>query len=103
MEQLGDPDNKIEFKAFHSEILNYHEELKSEQHSYIDIVVILKLDNGMVQQNYMQIEQDIQDPYEFQVSHLISLKKVKSGTRCSTVIPNSPQKKPKRKFRLFVF
>lgn len=32
-----DPDNKIELKAFHCEILNDHQALKTEQESYQDI------------------------------------------------------------------
>ena len=52
-----DPDNKIEPKAFHCEILNDHESLKTEQASYMDIEVIRKLDNTMVQRNHLQIKQ----------------------------------------------
>ncbi len=56
-----DPDCKIELKAFHCEILNDHEALKKEQDGYKDIPIIRKLDNGMVQRNYLQIKQDVQD------------------------------------------
>ena len=56
-----DPDNKIDLKAFHCEILNDHAALKKEHENYTDIEVIRKLDNGMVQRNYLQIKQDIQD------------------------------------------
>ncbi len=56
-----DPDCKIELKAFHCEILNDDESLKKEQDAYKDIPVIRKLDNGMVQRNYLQIKQDVQD------------------------------------------
>jgi hypothetical protein len=56
-----DPDCKIELKTFHSEIINDHEALKKEQDDYKDIAVIRKLDNSMVQRNYLQIKQDIQD------------------------------------------
>lgn len=55
------PDCKIELKAFHCEILNDHEALKKEQENYKDIPVIRKLDNAMVQRNYLQIKQDVQD------------------------------------------
>ena len=56
-----DPDCKIDLKAFHGEILNDHDALKKEQDAYKDIPPICKLDNTMVQQNYLQIKQDVQD------------------------------------------
>lgn len=56
-----DPDCKISLKTFHCEIINNHEELKLELENYQEIPVIRKLDNAMVQQNYLQIKQDVQD------------------------------------------
>ncbi|WP_163408100.1 conjugal transfer protein MobC [Flavobacterium ajazii] len=56
-----DPDCKIELKTFHSEIINDHEALKKEQDNYIDIPIIRKVDNAMVQRNYLQIKKDIKD------------------------------------------
>lgn len=56
-----DPDCKIKLKTFHSEIVNDHEALKKEQDSYVDIPVIRKVDNSMVQRNYLQIKKDIKD------------------------------------------
>ena len=56
-----DPDCKIELKTFHCEILNDHNLLRIEQESYKDIQVIRKLDNTIVQLNYLQVKQDIQD------------------------------------------
>jgi hypothetical protein len=56
-----DPFQKIELKAFHCEIINNHEELKKEQDKYEEIPVIRKIDNSMVQRNYLQIKQDVQD------------------------------------------
>jgi hypothetical protein len=67
-----DPDNKIELKAFHCEILNDHEALKSEQASYKDIEVIRKLDNTMVQRNYLQIKQDIQDIIQSEMERMLN-------------------------------
>lgn len=67
-----DPDNKIELKAFHCEILNDHEALKTEQESYKDIEVIRKLDNGMVQRNYLQIKQDIQDIIQSEMERMLN-------------------------------
>jgi TusA-related sulfurtransferase len=51
-----DPDCKIELKSFHCQILNDHEKLKKEQHNYKAIPVIRKVDNGMIQRNYLSIK-----------------------------------------------
>ena len=56
-----DPDCKIELKTFHCEIVNDHKALKNEQDDYKDIPVIRKVDNAIVQRNYLQIKQDIKD------------------------------------------
>ncbi|MFV8334687.1 conjugal transfer protein MobC [Flavobacterium sp. RSP29] len=56
-----DPDCKIELKTFHCEIVNDHKALKNEQDDYKDIPVIRKVDNALVQRNYLQIKQDIKD------------------------------------------
>ena len=56
-----DPTEKIELKAFHCQIQNDHEALKNEQDRYKDIPVVRKLDNAIVQKNYLQIKQDVQD------------------------------------------
>ena len=55
------PTEKIELKAFHCRILNDHEALKNEQDRYKEMPVVRKLDNAIVQRNYLQIKQDVQD------------------------------------------
>jgi len=67
-----DPNNKIDLKAFHCEIINDHEALKKEQDSYKDIDVIRKLDSSMVQRNYFQIKQDIQDIIQSEMERLLN-------------------------------
>jgi hypothetical protein len=67
-----DPDCKIELKAFHCEILNDHEALKKDQDSYKEIPIIRKLDNTMVQRNYLQIKQDVQDIINFEMERVIN-------------------------------
>lgn len=67
-----DPDNKVELKAFHCEIINDHEALKREEENYKEIEVIRKLDNSMVQRNYFQIKQDIQDIIQSEVERLLN-------------------------------
>jgi type IV secretory pathway TraG/TraD family ATPase VirD4 len=67
-----DPDNKIDLKAFHCEIINDHEALKKEEDSYKDIAVIRKLDNSMVQRNYLQVKQDVQDIIQSEMERLLN-------------------------------
>lgn len=56
-----DPDCKIELKTFHCAIINDQEALKKEQDNYKEIPIIRKVDNSIVQRNYLQIKKDIQD------------------------------------------
>ena len=56
-----DPDNKIELKIFHSSILNDHEALKKEQQAYKPIPVVRQINTSIVQKNYLQIKQEIED------------------------------------------
>jgi len=67
-----DPDCKIDLKTFHCEILNDHAALKKEQEAYKDIQVIRKLDNTMVQRNYLQIKQDVQDIIHSEMERLLN-------------------------------
>ena len=66
------PDCKIDLKAFHCEIQNDHEALKKEQENYRDIPAIRKLENQMVQRNYYQIKQDIQDIIHSEMERLLN-------------------------------
>jgi len=67
-----DPENKIELKAFHCEILNDHTALKVEEDGYKEIEVIRKLDNTMVQRNYLQVKQDIQEIIHSEMERLLN-------------------------------
>ena len=55
------PHTKIDLKIFHNEILNDHERIKKEEASFKDIPVIRDVDSDIVQMNYFQIKEDIQD------------------------------------------
>ncbi|WP_373060166.1 conjugal transfer protein MobC [Zunongwangia sp. H14] len=66
------PDCKIDLKAFHCEIINDHDSLKREEQNYQDIEVIRKLDSDMVQRNYFQIKQDIQDIIQSEMERLLN-------------------------------
>jgi len=67
-----DPTCRIELKAFHGEILNDHEALKKEEESYEDIPLIRKLENAMVQRNYFQIKQDVQDIVQSELDRIVN-------------------------------
>lgn len=56
-----DPNQKIELKTFHCYILNDHEALKKQQQQYKSIPVVVQVTNAMVQKNYVQIKQEIED------------------------------------------
>ncbi|MNE37161.1 Type IV secretion-system coupling protein DNA-binding domain protein [compost metagenome] len=66
-----DPDCKIELKTFHCDIINDHAALTKEEENYTDIAVIRKLDNAIVQRNYLQIKLDIQDIIHSEMERLL--------------------------------
>jgi TusA-related sulfurtransferase len=67
-----DPQCRIELKAVHCEILNDHEALKREESSYKEIEAIRKIDNIMVQRNYEQVKQDIQEILNSEMERLLA-------------------------------
>ncbi|HXB43938.1 MAG TPA: hypothetical protein VNV85_07765, partial [Puia sp.] len=56
-----EPNRKIELKTFHCSIVNDHEALLKEQQGYKPIPVIRQITNAMIQKNYTQIKQDVED------------------------------------------
>jgi len=67
-----DPNQKIELKTFHCEIINNHKALKKEQENYKEIPVVRRLDNTMVQRNYLQIKQDVQDIIHSEMERILN-------------------------------
>jgi len=67
-----DPDNKIELKTFHCEILNDHEAISTETKGYQQIPVIRKVESKMVQDNYMEIKQDIQGLLQSEMERILN-------------------------------
>jgi hypothetical protein len=55
-----DPDQKIQLKIFHNEILNDHEEIKKEEESYEEIPMVREITQQEIQDNYFRIKEDIQ-------------------------------------------
>lgn len=56
-----DPGQKIELKAFHAAILNDHEALTREQDNYKPIPTVREVTPAMIQRNYLQIRQEVED------------------------------------------
>ena len=67
-----DPNCKIELKTFHCEIVNDHERLKQEEDNFKDIAIIRKIDNTIVQRNYLQVKQDIQEIMQSEMERLLN-------------------------------
>lgn len=59
-----DPEQKIDLKVFHAEILNDHSALRQEEEGYKPIPPIRKISHYEVQQNYFKIKKDIQEIVE---------------------------------------
>jgi hypothetical protein len=55
------PDQIINLKSFHCKIMNDHQVLKGEDQSYEQIPEIHEVHNAIIQRNYKQIKQDVQD------------------------------------------
>ena len=66
------PDCKIKLKTFHCEILNDHDAPKKEEANYKDIAILIKIDTSMVQRNYLQIKQDIQEIMQSEMERLLN-------------------------------
>jgi len=66
------PDCKIELKAFHCEIINDHEALKKEIAGYEELPVVRNISNAIVQRNYTQIKQDVQDIIQVEMERLLN-------------------------------
>ena len=66
------PDKKIALNAFHAEILNDHQALKSEEERYKPIPLIRQVDNALVQRNYTQIKQEVQEIVQAEIQRMMN-------------------------------
>jgi len=55
-----DPDQKIDLKVFHAEIVNDHEAIRLEEKSYKSIPTVRKISQHEIEDNYYRIKNDIQ-------------------------------------------
>ncbi|RYZ54551.1 MAG: conjugal transfer protein TraG [Sphingobacteriales bacterium] len=67
-----EPQQKIELKAFHAEVINDHAALERETNSYQDIPEIRSVSSSVVEQNYLQIRQDIEDLVHAEMERLLA-------------------------------
>lgn len=67
-----DPNEKITLKAFHAEVINDHNALKKEQENYKEIPTVRKLDNLVIQRNYLQIKQDVQEIIQVEMERMLN-------------------------------
>jgi hypothetical protein len=65
-----DPDQKIDLKVFHSEIVNDHEAIRQEESKYKEIPATRNIDNSEVQNNYLRVKKDIQALVEDEISRI---------------------------------
>ncbi|HZW71662.1 MAG TPA: conjugal transfer protein MobC [Hanamia sp.] len=54
-----DPDNKVDLKVFHNEIINDHKSIKDEEAAYKELPVVRQIDSDMIMANYLNIKNDI--------------------------------------------
>ncbi|MGB4398633.1 MAG: type IV secretory system conjugative DNA transfer family protein, partial [Daejeonella sp.] len=56
-----DPQTQIDLKIFHNEIMNNHKAIKDEEQRFKSIPKIRTIDSDLIEVNYYQIKQDIQE------------------------------------------
>ncbi|GAA0536827.1 conjugal transfer protein MobC [Chitinophaga japonensis] len=66
------PQQKIDLKAFHCEIVNDWEAINAEEKNYAEIPVIRQVDRQMVQRNFEHIKQDIQDIVQSEIEAMLN-------------------------------
>lgn len=67
-----DPDCRIDLKAFHCSVINDHDAIKREEENYKEIEQVRVIDNQIVQRNYDQIRQDIQQIIDSEMEKLLA-------------------------------
>ncbi|MBE9462058.1 conjugal transfer protein MobC [Dyadobacter subterraneus] len=67
-----DPTEKINLKAFHSQIQNDHKALKKEIDQYVALPKVRQVNSSIVNQNYQNIKEDVQNIYDQKMSQILS-------------------------------
>lgn len=66
------PQQKIALKAFHCQIVNDFEAINAEESMYKPIPIVRMVDESMVNRNYLQIKQDIQEIKNAEMTRLMN-------------------------------
>jgi len=66
------PDQPIDLKTFHCRIINDTQKLQAEETAYVDIPDVRKVTPELIQRNYEQIKQDIQDLLQCEMQALVA-------------------------------
>lgn len=66
------PDEVINLKTFHCKITNDHSALENESKLYKEIPEICMVDNAIIQRNYQQIKQEVQDIIESEMEKILN-------------------------------
>lgn len=64
------PDQKINLKVFHSEIVNDHKGIKAEEKRYKEIPVVRKVANNEVRENYLKIKSDVRNIIKNEINRI---------------------------------
>lgn len=66
------PERKVNLKTFHCEIINDHKALQNEEKAYKNMGVIRSVHDQIIQRNYLQIKQDIEDLVGIEMERLLN-------------------------------
>lgn len=66
------PQQRIKHKAFHCNIKADFDAINKEEKAFKPIPVIRKIDNGMIQRNYMQIKSDVENIISSEISNMFT-------------------------------
>ncbi len=67
-----DPSNKIKLKTFHCEIINNHQELKTETDSFKPLPVIKNITSQMITENFRRIKSEIANLIEKEIERILN-------------------------------
>jgi hypothetical protein len=64
------PDQKINLKVFHSEIVNDHKAIKAEEKRYKEIPVVRNVADSEIRENYLKIKSDVRNIIKNEISRI---------------------------------
>lgn len=93
------PDQKIELKMFHAEILNNHQAIKAEEENYVELPKIRKVTQEDLEENYKKIKSDIQELIAAELDKIPPIVKVEcnsAGTAANVPLNEGSQTRTKK-------